>query len=371
MHRVKELDSLRGLAALAIVIFHLWFDRLGILGSAVDLFFVLSGYLITTIILKNALSDRFLIAFYLRRGLRIWPIYYLALIALVILYPLLPTAETLSELPYYLTFTQEIPRYRPASFPTFPSALRHTWSLAIEEQFYLIWPPLLWWLGKKRLPIVAMSLVGVAVAARVAELSSFILITHCDGLALGGLLAGLLAKQKHVDDAPLRVHRYLMATGTVAAAFLGVIVTLGLVSPSGAATMIPAVVVSGIKPLVLNLIFFALVGLTVLHAGDSGLSWLRGRWLVYLGTISYGIYLYHHFIFEICKLYERHYGWGSSLLMDFAKLAASLALAALSWKYVEQPILALKRRLGYDAGSGSGMKQVHPNVEDLQGVQAS
>jgi peptidoglycan/LPS O-acetylase OafA/YrhL len=134
--------------------------------------------------------------------------------------------------------------------------------------------------------------------------------------------------------------------------------------------MIPAVVVSGIKPLLLNLMFFALVGLTVLHAGESRLSWLRVRWLVYLGTISYGIYLYHHFIFEIYKLYERHYGWGGSLLMDFGKLAASIALAALSWKYVEQPILALKGRLGYHAGSGSGLEKVHSKVDELQGVQA-
>ena len=80
MRRIKELDSIRGLAALAIVFFHLWRHALSILGTAVDLFFVLSGYLITTIILTNALNDHFLFSFYMRRGLRIWPIYYLTLL---------------------------------------------------------------------------------------------------------------------------------------------------------------------------------------------------------------------------------------------------------------------------------------------------
>lgn len=192
LDRVKELDSIRGLAAIAIVFYHLWFQSLSILGSAVDLFFVLSGYLITTIILTNALSDRFLISFYMRRGLRIWPIYYLTLLAMCLFYPFLPPCGNLDDLPFYLSFTQELPRYKPTVDPSFPLAFRHTWTLAIEEQFYLIWPPLLWWLGKKRVPIVSVLLVALAVVARSLNLSAFILVTHCDGLALGGLLAGLL-----------------------------------------------------------------------------------------------------------------------------------------------------------------------------------
>ena len=85
MQRVKELDSIRGLAALTIVIYHLWFPAVGVFGLAVDLFFVLSGYLITTIILDNALTEGFLFSFYVRRSLRIWPVYYLTLAAVVLM----------------------------------------------------------------------------------------------------------------------------------------------------------------------------------------------------------------------------------------------------------------------------------------------
>jgi peptidoglycan/LPS O-acetylase OafA/YrhL len=369
MQRVKELDSIRGLAAMTIVFFHLWFERFSILGSAVDLFFVLSGYLITMIILNNALTDRFLITFYIRRGLRIWPIYYLVLLALVLIYPFLPTRETLGELPYYLTFTQEIPRIRPTSGPTFPSAFRHTWSLAIEEQFYLIWPPLLWLLGKRHLPIVAMSMVGLAVAARALDLSSFILITHCDGLALGGLLAGLLGNQDRTAGPALPIRCRMGALGVGAAVCLGVVTVLRPLPGAEGAVMLPAFMVNSLKPFFLNMMFFALVGTIVLYAGDPRLRWLRDRRLVYLGTISYGIYLYHHFIFEIFKLYERYYGWRSSLSLDFGKLGLSLAVAALSWKYVERPVLSLKSRFGYRSAGSSGLK-VREKVDELQGVQA-
>jgi peptidoglycan/LPS O-acetylase OafA/YrhL len=367
MHRIKELDSIRGLAALTIVFFHLWFDRFGILGSAVDLFFVLSGYLITTIILNHAFSDRFLLSFYIRRGLRIWPIYYILLLALVMVYPLLPTTETLAELPYYLTFTQELPRYRPASGPTFPSAFRHTWSLAIEEQFYLIWPPLIWWLGKRRLPIVASALIGLAVAARTVGLSSFILITHCDGLALGGLLAGLLGDRDRGSSAALRLGRAFVAVATGAATLLGAAIVLPTLPRAAWTATAAAVLVPGVKPLLLNLLFFALVGAIVLRAGGRRLAWLRDRRLVYLGTISYGIYLYHHFIFEACKLYERHYAWPSSLAMDFMKLGASVAMAALSWKFIEQPVLSLRGRFGYQAAAQARHRAP---ADELQGVHA-
>jgi len=382
MQRVKELDSLRGLAALTIVLYHLWLERFGILGSSVDLFFVLSGYLITKIILSNTLTSHFLITFYIRRGLRIWPIYYLLLLVLVVVLPALPSAGTLDDLPYYLTFTQEIARYKPLSPPTFPSAFRHTWSLAIEEQFYLIWPPLFWWLGRKRLPLLSLSLVTLSAAARACGLSAFILITHCDGLALGGLLAGLLpaatkcsggkdsaqvgqafqpdvrlesltypvlsaAAPLGADESRRGLVRLLWVLALGAAALLAVTIAL----PHGLDEVWPAAVPEPFertfKPLFLNLVFFALVGLTVLHAGDPRLFWLRDARLVYLGSISYGLYLYHHFIFEICKYYERAFGLSPGLFWDLVKLAASVSVAMLSWQLFERPILSLKDRFGY------------------------
>lgn len=368
MKRIKELDSIRGLAALVIVFFHLWFQNIGILGAAVDLFFVLSGYLITTIILANSFSERFLFSFYMRRGLRIWPIYYLTLIAMVLVFPYLPPGGSLSDLPYYLTFTQEIPRYRTFTEASFPSAFRHTWSLAIEEQFYLIWPPLVWWLGRRRLPIVSISLVALAVAARAMNLSAFILITHCDGLALGGLLAGIATAQKGSAHGWRTFRLGMIVLGLVSTFFCVVVIVVPRLLGARWPGLVPEMVVRVFRPLCLNLLFLALVGAIVAYAGDSRLKWLRDRRLVYLGSISYGIYLYHHFIIEIFAYYSRFYGWTDSLAADLGKVALSVGAAALSWKFIEQPILALKERFLYRDATPAVVK-VGGAVEDIRGVQ--
>ena len=98
MQRVKELDSIRGLASLAIVIYHLWLSNIGLLGAAVDLFFVLSGFLITLILFTHVMSHHFLVLFYTRRALRIWPMYYLSLSILVLLNPFMPGPGSLKLL---------------------------------------------------------------------------------------------------------------------------------------------------------------------------------------------------------------------------------------------------------------------------------
>ena len=369
MKRIKELDSIRGLAALVIVFYHLWFQNISILGSAVDLFFVLSGYLITTIILANSINERFLFSFYMRRGLRIWPIYYLTLLAMVLIFPFLPAGGSLSDLPYYLTFTQEIPRYRPLTEASFPSAFRHTWSLAIEEQFYLIWPPLIWWLGRKRLPIASISLVVLAVVARALNLSAFILITHCDGLALGGLLAAIVTAHQGSARGSQTLRLSMTVLGLVSTFCCLVVIVVPRLLNAQWPDIVPELLVRIFRPLCQNLLFLAVVGAIVAYAGNPRLKWLRDRRLVYLGSISYGIYLYHHFIFEIFAYYSRFYGWPDSLTADLGKVALSLGAAALSWKFIEQPILALKDRFRYRDATSAAIK-VGGAVEDIRGVQA-
>jgi peptidoglycan/LPS O-acetylase OafA/YrhL len=370
MRRIKELDSIRGLAALSIVFFHLWFQAISILGTAVDLFFVLSGYLITKIILTNALSDRFLLSFYMRRGLRIWPIYYVTLLATVVIYPFLPPCGNLRDLGYYLSFTQELAWYKPGMEPSFPSAFRHTWSLAIEEQFYLVWPLLLWWLGKESLPILAASLVALSVFARSMNLSEFLLITHLDGLALGGLLAALLARNDRPAEYWRRFGFWTSFLGLSSAALWIGATILHRVQHANGPRFIPPITIYMFRPLFLNLAFFSLVGAVVLHAGHPRLRLLRDPRLVYLGSISYGIYLYHHFIFEICEYYRSYYGLRTNLLFDVAKLILSIGLAAISWRYLEQPIVSLKDRFGYGQPIASGLT-VRGKVEDIRGAPSS
>jgi len=358
MQRVKELDSIRGLASLAIVIYHLWLSNIGLLGAAVDLFFVLSGFLITSILLTHVMSHRFLVSFYARRALRIWPVYYLSLSILVLLNPFLPMPGSLNGLPYFATFTQNITYYWSSATPAFIPAFRHTWSVAIEEQFYMIWPALLWVVGRRGITFATMCLIAVAVTTRILQFNSWILITHCDGLALGALLAHWsvpLAQGTSRQEPPF------LRLGLASAGFwVGGAVALRFVPLSWQAGLL--IPVQSLRLLSLNLAFFALVGLTTRFSGHPRIGILRHPWLVYLGKISYGLYLYHHIVFMLWDDYAARMGIVNHLGIDVAKTAVSVAIAALSWRFVEQPLLSLKDRFGYQrdaapAGFGAGREQ--------------
>src|SRR5207244_4564952 len=151
MKEIPELDSVRGLAAAGIVLYHA-FPFVFFLGwSCVDLFFVLSGYLITTIIIEHHRAPGFLRAFYARRALRIWPVYFLVLAGCLVMnrlsrqgYP----AGTLGTV-QHLTFTQNIQGIWGGSVPAYVYAIGPSWSVAIEEQFYLLWPLLLVAMGRR------------------------------------------------------------------------------------------------------------------------------------------------------------------------------------------------------------------------------
>jgi peptidoglycan/LPS O-acetylase OafA/YrhL len=368
MQRIKELDSIRGLAAITIMVYHLWLNEIGALGQAINLFFILSGYLITSIILNNELTDRFLLAFYARRCLRIWPIYYLTLLLLVVVNPLLPLRENLADLPYYLTYTQEITHYWSGRDPSFPHAFRHTWTLAIEEQFYLFWPALLFFVGRARIPLVASILIGLAVIARALDLNHFILITQCDGLALGGLLAYLLVGKYRGQLLSPSTRARFTALGFATSGLLIAILLLANRIGAQRPEFIPPAALKSLMLLVANLLLFTTIAAVVLNAGNPWLGWLRDRRLVYLGTISYGLYLYHQFLFRIWENFAVYHGWSGGLLTDLAKFGCSVAMASLSWHFLERPILALKDRFAYRAAVPLP-NTVPPKVNELGRVE--
>ena len=117
---------------------------------------------------------------------------------------------------------------------------------------------------------------------------------------------------------------------------------------------IPSTAIESLKMLGGNLVLFAIIGGIVLNAGSRRLSWLRNRLLVYLGTISYGIYLYHHIIFKTWDTLATHYGCTESLLIDSLKVIVSITLAIVSWHLVERPFLTLKEWFRYQPLTLSG-----------------
>jgi peptidoglycan/LPS O-acetylase OafA/YrhL len=342
--RVPELDALRALAALAVLGFHLWPEAFHEGWAGVDLFFVLSGYLITDIILQYGGNRSFLVSFYARRCLRIWPIYYLTLLAVVASYPWMPAGFTLEGLPSALTFTMTTltsatPRTDAVSIVY--RHFGHAWSVSVEEQFYLLWPALVLIVGRRGLPGLVACCVVLAMVARERGLGQCTLITRGDGLALGGLAAAVLS-----DRARTRAFlgKYRLGFALVAALALAYLTTTlwshgrdSLSFPPRSPRMI----------LALDLLFFGMVGLAACSMGHPALAALRDRRLCYVGKISYGLYLYHILIFDLIKGVASGPGPFGSFGLDLLKLAATFGLAMFTWEYVEQPILAFKRRFPY------------------------
>lgn len=349
--RVPELDALRGLAALAIVVFHVRPSWLGNGWVAVDFFFVLSGYLITNIVLRHGGGAGFLKAFYLRRGLRVWPIYYLAIASVLILNPRVGGGDEIhwDGLPNYLTFTQNVAHHWSPEARFLSRNFLHTWTLAIEEQFYLFWPPVLCLLGRSRGRVAgaAVLLAIASVAIRCQGVPITALLARSDGLALGGLLASILDSRDGRAFAPRRLLRGFALT------VVGSIVALVLIRKAAGPS--PAMGVPawpGLTLLAYNLCFFGLIGVVVGATRAPWLAPLRVRPLVGLGHLSYGLYLYHFLLM----------GWANSLTGRlstmppiFARALAAgpvaLLVAWLSWRLLERPILQFKDRFPYGKSS--------------------
>ena len=338
--RVEELDGMRAVAALAVVAYHLYPGACAWGRTGVDLFFVLSGYLITGILLRHRADARVLGAFYARRALRIWPIYYLALGACVALGALLGHPHPAGGLAYHLSFTQNVPLYWSAAPPPASPALLHTWTLALEEQFYLVWPALVALAGRRRGAVAALAVAAaaLAVAARARGVAPTLLLARCDGFALGGLLAALRADGR--GGRPTRPPRRARAPAAAA--------TAAALAVAGAWEwrLLPAW--APLKSLVANLFFAGAVGLVVAAAGRPWLAPLRDRRLAYLGRISYGLYLYHLMVIVFGTELARRAGLPPrGPLTDLALVGATLALAAASWGLLERPLLRLKDLFPY------------------------
>ena len=341
MRRIPELDALRGVAALVIVAAHIgWLGDSRWAVSAVDLFFVLSGYLITAQMLRNREAPGFLATFAARRALRIWPAYYAALFACLWLNRGLKWDAPPDAWPYYFTFTQNVPAYLNRPLPRFSGMFIHTWTLAIEEQFYLLWPLLLWKTGRKATLAVTLAFVALPPAGRAAGYLPYLLLTRCDGLALGSLLAWLLAD-------PARASRN-------AGAYASALAAVGLAALVGPEVFGPR---DGLGPALFTtraaLVYFGLAGVCLVCQGHRALAPLRDRRLCYLGTVSYALYLYHPLVFAVGpglygKWAVRKLGLpGHALGKNLAMLAACFLLAEASRRWLEAPMLRLKGRLAY------------------------
>jgi len=368
-----QLDGLRFVAVSLVMLDHWLGERsplpLGYFG--VNLFFVLSGFLITRILITSKQADqakqqphwRSLGRFYIRRSLRIFPVYYLTLFGLALVH--FPAVR--DHLGWLLTYTQNI---WIAIHHTWLGAIDHLWSLAVEEQYYLFFPFLIFftpdrYLLKTLLALMALSvgLRGLLYLVQADYTVQFVLMPTClDAFGMGGLLAyGYLF---YPNQFALRAGstRWLLAS-----------LALYLLDLYLMKTLTPT---RNVFTDVFDRLFTSLFCCFLIGKGITGYTGLVRWGLVnpvsnYLGRISYGLYLFHNLVFNAyhtptnfitVRLWQRLCRAVPLLTSDALQTPANVlffyaltvGVATMSWYGIERPFNAMKKRVAYHPG-GAGI----------------
>ena len=367
----KNLNGVRFLAALLVIIHHMemgkfWFDQPnvyrnsfvgGIFGQlGIILFFVLSGFLITYLLLEEhkrsgTISIK---SFYMRRVLRIWPVYYLIVLFSLFVAPQIDFLYIpdytehindgfLVKAGLYLSFLPNLGYvvYEHIAYAT------QTWSVGVEEQFYLIWPVLMLWAinKKKMLPAllgfigVYLSLKTVTILVHEADLTNkaneglWLFVDHfsIDCMAIGGIGAYLLF---HKKDKILKVlfNKYLQLTLYI---LLAIITVKGWVLPLYHKELLA--------------LLFVIVILNLAGNKNSIIN-LEFRLLNYLGKISYGLYMYHNLVLIVVLKLLMMYNLADlgtvygNVIYYLLSLGLTVILSAVSYEYFEKWFLKLKDR---------------------------
>ena len=356
---MTQLDALRCFAVLGVMVAHTWrpaplpsflaevdYGELG-----VRLFFVLSGFLITGILLRAARDDEpaprrrhAMRQFYVRRFLRIFPVYYLVLVVCLVL-----AVDPARELwPWLFSYTINIYIWHHQEFV--PN-LGHFWTLAVEEQFYLLWPLVVLFAPRRRLLAILLGVIAGALAYRLfASFQYTHDITYRDsasltlifgvvvGLAVGALLA--LCSDLEADRGAQRLRavldRFALPAGL--ALYLGSLALQHRLPASHIGVTL--------APLGEALVFCWLIGRASRGFGGITGRVLELRPLVYVGVISYGIYVFHLLVPLLVEDLAGILGisYRDTGFVHFAAASAlTVAIAALSWRFFEAPINGLKR----------------------------
>lgn len=376
--RLPGVDGLRGVAVLMVLVTHFCADFYGLgptrwdnffqigtqaLGTGVDLFFVISGFLITSILMSTREDPKFFRNFYMRRGLRIFPLYYFSLLAIGLyaaftglkLFPdgAMPNLWFLlhSSNIYFILEGWQSPAVNPM------------YSLAMEEHYYLLFPLIVFLLPPKRMPWALLAMLAVSAGLR-AAINGFDLeqrwlgreghlliycnvLARADGLAFGGLLAwcherGLLERWRRW---------YLPYVAALGVAFFAIfVVKKGFWVGSWKGVL-------GIVGYTLLASWFAaMLAAVITNAADWFTRLVTMRWLVKVGFYSYSIYLFH----ELIKIaIEHHIGRPQELApllnsripamvgYTVAMSVLTYLFAMVTWRLVEEPCLRLKKHFRY------------------------
>lgn len=359
---IPELDGVRGIAILLVLIYHfganisaptklLYYAQQGFLfgWAGVDLFFVLSGFLITGILLDAREQPRYFSNFYIRRVLRIFPLYYLYLVLLLFLGVTGAAgwaSVRLEELPWYAVYLQN---FRQAFGRDFFLG-DHLWSLAIEEQFYMLWPFCIYLLGTRTLKRLCFAMCGAALLGRLVVdhygISSqgwdlFYKFTpfRLEAIALGSLVA--IQRRQVPDFASLkRIGQLTLAGGLVP--FLTLFYFTRTVAPRSRP-------METVGYTMIDLAFAGCLILACVAAESGGNSLLRFPLFRSFGKYSYGMYMWHLPILGTTSWWMMIIMKGGppfihAVVQILVGSALTYGLALLSWYTFEKRFMNLRLR---------------------------
>ena len=349
---------MRGLAALGVLIAHylsevpngLPFFYLG--WTSVQVFFAISGFLIGGILLDHRGSSSYFSTFYIRRTCRIFPLYFAVIIPLILLCYTHDRVDIFgTPLPWwsYLTYTQNIAA--PVAAHLGPPSLQPTWTLAVEEQFYLLLPVIVYLLSCRRLLILALTLIALTPILRAglvatgnlnAFLASCLLLPCRWDMLFFGVLAAIAMRDKEVlarlHANQCRLLKIGCLAGSAAIIACSAIKRIGNFDATQA--LLPALIA-----------FCAMCYLLLVISGHHDTPFLRSRVLVFIGTISYGIYLMHQPIAAIIHATILGLSPDISTIpqlgVTLIATALTVIIAWLSWYYFESPFVRFGHRWEY------------------------
>lgn len=371
--RIPELDGVRGMAMMLVIVWHYFavtvqtqpgslaaygMKMFSLTWAGVDLFFVLSGFLIGGILLDNRTAPNYLKAFYVRRFCRIFPLYYLmlGLFAVAVAAGWARKGGGFAwlfgdSLPIwsYATYLQNFTMVNHAGMG--PNWMGMSWSLAVEEQFYLLLPFVIRLAPVRALPWLFAILAAGAPVIRVAlyltqsskGLPGYVLLPgRWDALFLGALGAWALRQpgvRKWLCDRLNWIRLVVLSSGFLVLALLARSQGIGSLGMTAGGHTVLAVLSLG------------LVLLSLLSKEGVVATVFRHPGLMWLGTVSYGVYLFHQPVHGLMHVAFRNQapriaGW-ADVGVTLLALGCTLGLAVVSWRWFERPIVQLGQRVKY------------------------
>ena len=349
---IPAIDGLRALAVIAVMFYHLGFSWIpgGFLG--VDLFFVISGYVITRLLLDSIAQSGGLDlrGFYLARARRLLPALLFTVITTTIAIGIWAPdtiKRFITDMPFALTGTMNwwLVAREQDYFESIgrPPLLQHTWSLAVEAQFYLVWPLILYFilkkLGKNRIPFAALTIAAASgITLLIVSLSLdasnssdvshiyFGTDTHSIGLFLGAALAVSWIPQNFTTTLTKQAQNFIDGVGVFG--FIGILATFLLIDESDPTLYKIAFPLAAI--------FGAAIIMSVVHPASRFAPLLENPVLLWIGQRSYAIYLWHWIIFQVTRPTVDLAGQTWALYS--LRILIVFALADISLRYVEIPI---------------------------------